>query len=86
MSLLQLHFTTCHYYFFANLNENITDDLSSNEGQVKWFSMKDISTLEMAYTAKYVMKHYCTTGQFSDKLYTGVASESGVQFIELPEF
>ena len=44
-----------NYYFFANFNENISDDLCSNEGQVKWFSIKDIGSLEMPYTAKYVM-------------------------------
>ncbi len=75
-----------NYYFFANLNENVTDNLSSNEGRVKWFSMKDISTLEMPYTAKYVMEHYCSTGRFLDKLYAGVTNENGVDFIELPEF
>lgn len=75
-----------NYYFFANLKEHISDDLHSNEGTVKWLSIKDINTLEMPYTAKYVMEHYCTTGRFSDKLYTGVANEKGVEFIELPEF
>ena len=75
-----------NYYFFANFNENISDDLCSNEGQVKWFSIKDIDSLEMPYTAKYVMEHYCITGRFSDKLYAGVANEKGVDFVELPEF
>lgn len=75
-----------NYYFFANLKENITDDLCSNEGNVKWFSIKDIGALEMPYTAKYVMEHYCATGRFTDKLYVGVTNEKGVEFIELPEF
>ena len=75
-----------NYYFFANLNENIADDLCSNEGQVKWFSMKDIGTLEMPYTAKYVMEHYCAVGRFSEHLYAGITNEKGVEFIELPEF
>lgn len=74
------------YYFFANLKEYISDDLHSNEGLVRWFSMKEIGSLEMPYTAKYVIEHYCAKGQFSDKLYTGVANENGVEFIELPEF
>lgn len=74
-----------NYYFFANLKEYIGDDLHSNEGKVKWFSIKDINSLEMPYTAKYVMEHYCTIGRFSDKLYAGVANENGVEFIELPE-
>ena len=40
----------------------------------------------MPFTAKYVMEHYCTTGRLSDALYTGIAKENGVDFIELPEF
>ncbi len=75
-----------NYYFFANLKEGISDDLVSNEGTVKWFSVKEISDLEMPYTAKYVLNHYCTVGRFSDKLYAGVTNENGVEFIELPEF
>ena len=74
-----------NYYFFANLKEHVKDDLHSNEGEVKWFPIADINNLEMPYTAKYVMEHYCTIGRFSDKLYTGVTNESGVEFIELPE-
>lgn len=75
-----------NYYFFANLKDNISDDLASNEGKVKWFSIKEIGDLEMPYTAKYVMEHYCSIGQFSDKLYAGATNENGVEFIELPEF
>jgi len=75
-----------NYYFFANLKEGINDDLVSNEGTVKWFSIKEISDLEMPYTAKYVLNHYCTVGRFSDKLYAGVTNENGVEFVELPKF
>ena len=75
-----------NYYFFANLKEGIGDDLHSKEGVLKWFSLKDIGDLEMPYTAKYVMEHYCANGQFSDKLYTGVTNENGVTFVELPEY
>lgn len=75
-----------NYYFFANLEENVNDDLVSNEGKVKWFSIKEIGDLDMPYTAKYVIGHYCSVGQFSDKLYAGVTKENGVEFIELPEF
>ena len=75
-----------NYYFFANLKESIGDALYSNEGILKWFLLKDIGELEMPYTAKYVMEHYCATGQFSDKLYMGVTNENGVRFMELPEF
>ena len=75
-----------NYYFFANLKESTNDNLCSYEGEVKWFSFKDIITLEMPYTAKYVTEHYYTTGQFTNKLYAGVANENGVNFMELTEF
>ena len=75
-----------NYYFFANLKEHVEEELSSNEGQTKWFSLDDISDLEMPYTAKYVTEHYRTIGRFSDKLYTGVANGNEVEFVELPEY
>ncbi len=75
-----------NYYFFANLKEHISDDLHSNEGTVRWFPINDVNGLEMPYTAKYVMEHYCKIGHFSDKLYMGVANGYGVEFIELPEY
>ena len=75
-----------NYYFFANLKEGRGENLHSKEGILKWFSLKDIGDLEMPYTAKYVMEHYCATGQFLDKIYTGVTNENGVTFVELAEY
>ena len=75
-----------NYYFFAILNEEVSDDLVSNEGELKWFSLNKLDELEMPYTARYVMDHYCLVGQYSDKIYTGVANENEVIFLELPEF
>ncbi len=45
-----------NYYFFANLNEDIS--VASNEGILKWFYINEISELEMPYTARYVIQHY----------------------------
>ena len=75
-----------NYYFFANIKECVQDELVSNEGKLQWFSITEINDLEMPYTAKYVVKHYCSIGQFSDKLYVGVTNEDGVEFTWLPEF
>lgn len=74
-----------NYYFFATVKESVCQDLRSNEGVLKWFPLKETGRLVMPFTAKHVMEHYCTTGQFSDKLYTGIANENGVKFVELPE-
>lgn len=73
-----------NYYFFAEINEDACADLISTEGELKWFSLKEIDSLGMPYTAKYVMKHYCSTGQFTNKLYVGAANLAGVEFLELP--
>lgn len=64
----------------------VSDDLVSNEGELKWFSLNKLNELEMPYTARYVMDHYCSIGQYSDKIYTGVANQNEVSFFELPEF
>lgn len=75
-----------NYYFFAELGETVNDDLISNEGRLEWFSIDEIRNLEMPHTAKYVMEHYVSVGQFSDKVYMGAANENGVEIIELVEF
>ena len=74
-----------NYYFFADLKDSVSGNLQSTEGNTKWFSVDEISPLEMPFTAKYVIEHYCAVGRFTDKMYTGVTSDSGVQFIELPQ-
>lgn len=66
--------------FFAIFYEEVSDDLVSNEGELKWFSLNKLDELEMSYTARYVMDHYCLVGQYSDKIYTGVANENEVIF------
>lgn len=75
-----------NYYFFAMLKDGVSDDLVSNEGELKWFPLNKLNELEMPYTARYVIDHYCSIGQYSDKIYTGVANENEVIFLELLEF
>ena len=74
-----------NYYFFADLRESVSEDLVSNEGMIKWFSIDEITDIEMPYTAKYVVNHYCSIGRCTDKLYVGAANENGVEFVELSE-
>jgi len=75
-----------NYYFFAELKEHVDENLTSNEGICKWFSLDEISSLEMPFTAKYVMEHYCREGYATDLLYAGVTHPGGVEFQELKEF
>jgi len=74
-----------NYYFFANLRSGSGADLTSNEGKLQWFLLDAIGELKMPHSAKYVMKHYCEEGRFSDKMYTGVTNAEDVTFVELPE-
>ena len=74
-----------NYYFFANMKEHVNDNLVSNEGICKWFSLDDMRSLEMPYTAKYVMEHFYTIGRYTDNLYAGIANTDGVVFLDLPE-
>ncbi len=74
-----------NYYFFAELKESVSVNLSSNEGICKWFSVNEIGSLEMPFTAKYVIQHFCEEGHLNDKLYTGVTSNDKVYFYNLPE-
>ena len=74
-----------NYYFFANMKEHVNDNLASNEGICKWFSLEDMLSLEMPFTAKYVMEHFYTIGRYTDKMYAGIANADKVDFWDLPE-
>ena len=42
-----------NYYFFAILKDEVSDDLVSNEGELKWFSLNKLDELEMPYRRAY---------------------------------
>lgn len=46
----------------------------------------EINSIEMPFTAKYVIEHYCKIGYLTNVLYVGVASPDKVDFCSLPEF
>lgn len=75
-----------NYYFFADLKPAVDENLISNEGVCRWVPLQEISTLEMPYTAKYVMEHYCETGRYTSEMYAGIADGGRVEFIKLPEY
>lgn len=75
-----------NYYFFADIKAHVDDNLVSNEGICKWFSVDEMISLEMPFTAKYVMQHFYTIGRYTDEIYAGIASVDKVEFLELSEF
>lgn len=74
-----------NYYFFAELKEGVDENLHSNEGECKWFSLDEIGDLEMPITAKYVMEHYCKVGRFTNEVYVGVTYPDRIEMNELVE-
>ena len=74
-----------NYYFFAKLKEYVDENLSSNEGICKWFALDEISSLEMPFTAKYVIEHFCKEGYSTNTLYVGVTATDKVDFYDLPK-
>ena len=76
-----------NYYFFADLKDS-GKVITSNEGNLKWFQMRDLleAPPEMPYTAHYVVKHYIEIGKDTDALYAGIATDAGVTFTEMEDF
>ena len=75
-----------NYYFFAVLNQDVDENLVSNEGLSRWFDFSDLPALEMAYTSKFVIEHYLEIGRETTEIYAGVADGEKVVFTEMPEF
>ena len=71
-----------NYYFFATLKDDVGTPVS-NEGICQWFSLSEISKLEMPFTAKYVMEHYVANGRLTNELYVGVAGADTMVFSPL---
>lgn len=74
-----------NYYFFAELKDEIDEELCSNEGLLKWFEIDEISSLQMPFSAKYMTEHFLTIGRYNDKVYMGAANDEGAVFSELTE-
>lgn len=75
-----------NYYFFANLKEGTSEEFSSNEGVSRWFPLSELTSLEMPFTAKYVIEHYLNVGCKTDMIYGGISDGEKVVFTEMPEF
>lgn len=75
-----------NYYFFAKIKDEYLTELTSDEGDLNWFELSEVSQLEMPYSAKTMMEHYLTIGRQNDKVYVGVANGAGVVFTELAEY
>ncbi len=75
-----------NYYYFTKLLNTKVDISLCNEGILAWVDIDRILDKEMPFTAKECLRHYLSSGKDNDKLYAGVATNSGINFAELNEF
>lgn len=75
-----------NYYYFTELVNTEIDIRTCNEGVLSWIDMDEVLEKEMPFSAKECLKHYLSTGKDDDKLYAGVTTDSGIDFVELREF
>lgn len=75
-----------NYYFFADLINHDQKLQDCDEGILEWVSLDKVLERDMPYTAKEVLKHYFSIGQFNNKLYTAAVASNHTVFTELSEF
>jgi len=75
-----------NYYYFTELCNIEIDIKECDEGTLEWVDMNEVLDREMPFTAKECLKHYLAIGKDDNKLYTGIATENSVNFVELKEF
>lgn len=73
-----------NYYFFGRLFSRI--ELSSTEGQLRWFSYEHAADLDMPLSAKHMMLHYLREGRYTDLIYGGITEKTGTTFVTMKDF
>lgn len=75
-----------NYYYFAWLKDDVDVSLVSDEGRLQWIPFSQVLEKDMPLTARFMLEHYITVGQFDDNLYSGVTTEDHMVFTKLEEF
>ena len=73
-----------NYYFFGQLKEE--KELTSTEGTLRWVRPEEFPELPMPVSAKHMILHYLSTGQYDNNLYAGITEDTGTKFIVLKDF
>lgn len=73
-----------NYYFFARLTGE--RELRSTEGQLRFFTWKELETIDMPVSARHMMDHYLKVGRFDDHCYAGITEPGGSRFVKLQHF
>ena len=73
-----------NYYFFARLRGE--RELRSAEGQLRFFTWKELETIDMPVSARHMMDHYLKVGRFDENRYAGITEPEGSRFVKLQYF
>lgn len=67
-----------NFYFFAGLKQQ--GQLTSAEGELRWFPLAEVPGLAMPPSARAMMDHYLHTGRHDARLYRGAEGPNGMTF------
>lgn len=73
-----------NYYFFGRLKGE--RKLTSTEGELHFFTWKELETVDMPLSARQMIDHYLSVGRFDHKRYAGITEPGGARFVELQSF
>lgn len=74
-----------NYFFFAQLKQGAETALVSDEGQLKWFSLRELADLPMPPSARQAIDHWLAIGRHDNLLYGGISQADGATFLPLTE-
>jgi 8-oxo-dGTP diphosphatase len=73
-----------NYYFFARLKGE--RQLASSEGEIRFFTWKELEIIDMPVSARHMMDHYLKVGRFDEYRYAGITEPGGSRFVRLQYF
>lgn len=73
-----------NYYFFARLTGE--RQLRSSEGDIRFFTWKELESIDMPVSARHMMDHYLNIGRFDEHRYAGITEPGGSRFVSLRHF
>ena len=74
-----------NHYFFADLKAH-AGEISSNEGELKWFALEETAPLNMPHSARHMFDHYLAVGQYDDVLRCGTSLADRTDFVPMEEY
>ncbi|MBR2925372.1 MAG: NUDIX domain-containing protein [Clostridia bacterium] len=74
-----------NYFFFAQLKEGAENGLLSDEGQLRWFALDELTDLPMPPSARQAIDHWLAEGRHTNLLYGGISRADTATFLPMDE-